>query len=333
VIVMLRHRAPAIAAACACYAMIVAPVLGLVQTGSQLVADRYSYQCTLPLALLAGGAILYASERLRATRSGAMLGAGLLVLAIAALAPLALATRAQIRVWHDTLSLWEHDVAVDPGDSPGRRNLVAAWMDIGKAQTDAVQRAASFERALAECRKGMEQRPDAACMLNAAKIYDLMAGDSASDRQRHLETALDYGRRGVAIVERTLQRLPEIYESCGVILCELSRPAEALPYFERALALDSANANRHGMLAEALIQAGRTREAAAQLEEAVRLAPETATLWLDLADTRRHLGERDAALAAYRRVIALKQDTRGATVATDADWAAAQRAVEELGRK
>ena len=63
------------------------------------------------------------------------------------------------------------------------------------------------------------------------------------------------------------------------------------------------------------------------------VAPDAVTLWLDLADTRRHLGERDAALAAYRKVIALKQDTRGATVTTDADWAAAQRAVEELGHK
>src|SRR5262249_46671696 len=63
ILILLRRRFPAGLAAWACYVVIVAPVLGIAQSGPQLVADRYSYLSCLPLAILAAGISYAWSDR------------------------------------------------------------------------------------------------------------------------------------------------------------------------------------------------------------------------------------------------------------------------------
>ena len=53
-----RHRLPAAIAAWAAYIVLLAPVLGIFQSGPQWAADRYSYLACLGFALLAGGGFL-----------------------------------------------------------------------------------------------------------------------------------------------------------------------------------------------------------------------------------------------------------------------------------
>ena len=103
-----RRRAPAVAVASGAYLLLVLPVLGLAQSGIQLVADRYAYLATLPLVLLvaAGLAKLFAAAR-RQPLQLSLLTAAVLALLLAN----TFATRAQTRVWHDDLSLWRHVLA------------------------------------------------------------------------------------------------------------------------------------------------------------------------------------------------------------------------------
>jgi tetratricopeptide (TPR) repeat protein len=258
-----RRRAPAVVAACVAYAVIVAPVLGFVQTGSQLVALRYSYLATLPLALLAGGALLLLARRC---------GASVLVVGGLSIFPLGLATAKECRVWHDTFSLWERDLALDPADAPARRNLIAAWLDQGRAATDPALRRSSLEKALEQCREGLRHGPDAAYFMNAAKVYDLYADDDPAQRKRWLELALAEALKSVEFVEHSKQRLQEAYESCGVILCKLERPAEAVPHFQRLCALDPRSVQRLGMLGEAQQQAGDRAGALESYRSALALA-------------------------------------------------------------
>ena len=55
-LVLLRKRWPGGLAVLACYVLPLAPVLGFMQSGQQLVADRYSYVACMALAVLAGAA-------------------------------------------------------------------------------------------------------------------------------------------------------------------------------------------------------------------------------------------------------------------------------------
>ena len=132
---------------------------------------------------------------------------------------------------------------------------------------------ASLENALEQCREGLRHGLDAAYFMNAAKVYDLCADDEPAQRQRWLELALAEARKSVEFVEHSRQRLPEAYESCGVLLCKLERPAEALPYFQKLCALDPRSVQRLGMLAEAQLQAGDRAAALATFRRALALAP------------------------------------------------------------
>src|SRR4030095_11989545 len=55
---LIRHRWPAGLVCWLYYLGVLAPVLGLVPTGPQLVANRYSYLSCMSLAVLAGGGVV-----------------------------------------------------------------------------------------------------------------------------------------------------------------------------------------------------------------------------------------------------------------------------------
>jgi tetratricopeptide (TPR) repeat protein len=111
-----RHRLPALPTALAVYVVTLLPVLGLVQSGPQLVADRYSYVPCLALALLGGGLLL------RLLRAPAIEGhpnrrAGLGMVCFLVVAGLSCMTFLQADYWLSARHLWARGVAVSP-DSP-----------------------------------------------------------------------------------------------------------------------------------------------------------------------------------------------------------------------
>lgn len=105
-----RRRAPGLAAASVVYVLMLAPVLGFLQSGEQLVADRYSHLACIGLgiAVVAGGLRLVGADRpLLKPGFACVLGGGIVV-------TLALLTFSQATVWRNTLALWTHAVGVTP---------------------------------------------------------------------------------------------------------------------------------------------------------------------------------------------------------------------------
>jgi len=131
-LVLLRRRWPWAAAASTCYLLVLVTVLGFVQTGPQIVADRYTYLACVPWAVLAAAGL----DRLARHRAAP-------ALAVAALAVLGALTFRQTRVWHDSRTLWEHALAVDPDNyiayqnrgtmRQARGDLVGAFGDYSAA--------------------------------------------------------------------------------------------------------------------------------------------------------------------------------------------------------
>lgn len=106
----LRRRAPAAATAAGAYLLFVLPVLGIAQSGIQLVADRYAYLATVPLVLLAAGAGVALWVSLEGPSRWAARGA-LAVALLALLVTNALETRRQTVVWQTDETLWRHVLA------------------------------------------------------------------------------------------------------------------------------------------------------------------------------------------------------------------------------
>jgi tetratricopeptide (TPR) repeat protein len=120
------RRRPAILAAFASYLVILLPVLGIVQVGPQAMADRYTYLASIPIVLLAAAVV--------ATRFAKALVAAPVVLGV-----LAWLTLAQIGVWHDSESLWTHELAFEPDNMETHNSRASYYYEQGR-----------FERALAD---------------------------------------------------------------------------------------------------------------------------------------------------------------------------------------
>jgi tetratricopeptide (TPR) repeat protein len=110
----MRRRAPGLFVAVAAYAILVLPVLGLAQSGNQIVADRYSHAPSVPLSLYAGLALGSLAGRVGRAR----------VLPAAAAAAVLLGSLSffSTRLWASDLRLWERAIAVDPGNAVARFN-------------------------------------------------------------------------------------------------------------------------------------------------------------------------------------------------------------------
>lgn len=114
VLIGLRRRWPAGLLAWWSFAVLYLPSSGLIAYGSQLVAARYTYLATIPLAILAGGAVVWIDAARRqgvlrpvvATAVSAGLGLALL--------GSALLTWRLCWVWRDTDTLWTYALLVTP---------------------------------------------------------------------------------------------------------------------------------------------------------------------------------------------------------------------------
>ncbi|MGC2627915.1 MAG: tetratricopeptide repeat protein, partial [Candidatus Udaeobacter sp.] len=114
------------------------PVIGIVQVGGQIMADRYFYIPSIGLfiALVFGLADIAKSWRVAPALSAGIAGAVLLILATL--------TNAQIQRWRDSFTLFEHTLAVTPPNLRIEHNLGIA-LGAGDKYDEA---ATHFEKAL-----------------------------------------------------------------------------------------------------------------------------------------------------------------------------------------
>src|SRR5205823_775564 len=109
------------------------PVIGLVQVGSQSMADRYTYVPLIGLTIVTAWGIP------ELVRHRSTLKAFVPAAATVALAGYASASRVQVRNWKDTLTLWEHTVRVTTANPFARNNLGVALEKEGRVDEAVAQ--------------------------------------------------------------------------------------------------------------------------------------------------------------------------------------------------
>ena len=293
----LRRRAPALAAAFGAYALIVSPVLGLLQSGQQLVAPRYSYLATLPLALLAAGGSAWLLVRRPAARVAASAGWVLVLVA------LALLTRKESGVWADSESLWRRGVARGGGHPLPAAKLAQVHLDAARSERDARRRSERTEQARTALASATWQA-DPTWLATDAQVHQFLAELEPQRRAEHLAAALARNQEAMELAGGA-SASPDYMLNTGSVLMALGRAQDALPLFARAVELRPDLALARNSLGSALAAAGRPADARRELEHAVRLDPGYAKAWNGLALLCETLGDRAAAAAAWRRLLEL----------------------------
>lgn len=110
------------------YLITISPVIGIVQVGSQAMADRYTYLPLLSVFLGIGLAVAKVIDRLRLPL---LRLAGSFAMVLCALF-LIVATVNQMQIWKNSLSLWNHELSLYPDVPVALRNRGDALMQKGQ---------------------------------------------------------------------------------------------------------------------------------------------------------------------------------------------------------
>lgn len=244
-IIRLRRSYPYLLVGWLWYLGTLLPVIGLVQVGDQAWADRFTYVPLIGLFILSVWGAREVTALLPGARGLRPLGAVII------LAALLVVTFFQVRLWRDSITLFEHTLSVTGDNYLIQHNLGVALAARGQRE----QAAAHFLEAL---------------RLNPA---------NARAQNRRGEDLVAQGKidAGIARFQRAVKLKPDLveaYNNLGLAYASQGRMDQALAMFRQAIALDRNFAAAYKNLAMALMCQGKNKEAGEMLENAARLKPD-----------------------------------------------------------
>jgi len=90
------------------------PCSGLLHSGAQITADRFTYAASVGPALLVGAAVAWSGQASRDGRIAPVLGSGVVAATVLWIVALAALTVPQIGIWKDSVTLWERAAETEP---------------------------------------------------------------------------------------------------------------------------------------------------------------------------------------------------------------------------
>jgi protein O-mannosyl-transferase len=244
VILAIRKR-PGLAASLLAFAAVTLPMLGIVQNGPQIAADRYTYHAGPALAMLAGGAWIVLDRRLGLRTIMAASAAVIMTLSVL--------TWRQSGYWKDSETLWARVLSIEPDSPLGN----SAWANVLFKQ-NRVDEAIDYSLR----------------SVRAAPAY----------AEGHNDLGVGFARKGAfpEAVERyktSLSLKPgfdEAENNWGVVLASQGQLDSAVAHYQRALASNPDNPDAEVNWGNVLVRRGNTTEAIAHYRRALWIRPDHA---------------------------------------------------------
>lgn len=297
-LVVIRRRWPAALTVWLSYLIMLTPVSGLAQTGSQIAADRYTYLSCLGFAILLGGVVLKWLLNLVPNRSMQVpAAAACLVVPVLFLCPL---TWKQSKIWHDSETLWRHALSLNSSNTGALINLGCT---VG--ESDRLEESRElFERAIQIHPAHGDAQNNLGLLFRRLGKPELAIGHLLEAGRRLPRSAQTACNVGLLLIEE--RHLPEFgYES------QEAQWQAAAEWFGRALALrpDLVKAiNGLGIVHKRL---GHNDQAVAFYSRAMQVDPDNLEAHYNLAILLSEQGDEDAAMLYYRRALAVKPGHAG----------------------
>jgi len=261
------------------------PVIGLVQVGSQSMADRYTYLPSIGLfiALVWGSWSVVEGRKSKVERRWRTTAgiAGTVVI----LAALSWLTRGQISVWRDTETLFQHAVQVTKGNYIAHYNLGHYYQEQGRRT-----------EAFAQYLRTTELKPQYPNAWNNLGVL-LTEDRKFAEAVPYFQAALKH-KPGDGEFRTNVVRCLAL---AGKERAKAGRWAEALPLLREAVALGPESFEAQNALGSTLAMSGQVAEAVTHFRAAVTANPNRAVAHLNLGRALAALGQTEESETELRR--------------------------------
>ncbi|MCU0782908.1 MAG: tetratricopeptide repeat protein [Verrucomicrobia bacterium] len=223
---------------------VLVPTIGLVQAGTQSMADRFAYVPIVGVFIFVVWGLHECSRRTPLLKLIATL------VITAALVGCLVRTSFQIRYWQDSVTLFTHALSVTRNNFVAHNNLGVAMSALGNTKA-----------AITHFSEALRINPrDAELQTNI--------GVALADEGRTEEAFAHYSE-----ALRINPNHGNALNQMGILLSQEGRHVEARPYLEAALNSKAQFSEAHSRLALTLVALGRYQEAISSYREALRLGP------------------------------------------------------------
>ncbi len=316
------------------YLIMLVPVIGLMQVGSQAHADRYTYLPEIGLCVSLTWLVADFCSRLPLGR------AALIGLAAVVLTMLTVGGYRQTSYWRNSGMLWAHALDCDPGNVRAHYNLGSylyqnkQWDGAITHFGDAIEIAPEFSDAHNNLGMALSAKgdvDDAVVQYNEAIKLDtnyaiahynlgsaMLKKGQTDEAIAEFQTALMIDPAHAEQLNNAQLALPDVtaqsaqrmktdyamfHNALGLALSQKGQDNAALAQYQEALKLNPHYAEASYNLANALLKAGQTDEAMAQFQNAFKLDPGNAKAHNNLGTALRKMGRTDEAIAQYREAL------------------------------
>jgi tetratricopeptide (TPR) repeat protein len=280
-----RRKFPYIITGWFWYLIMLVPVIGVVQVGTQAHADRYTYLPQIGLSILVTWMIVDLAAAWRLPRKILGAAAGIVISALAWRASL------QASYWRDSEELWRHTLAVTTNNSIADNNLGNALLQKNR-----------IDEAMTQFQQAVEISPNDTDVQNSLGNA-LFRNGKVADAITHYRMALQLQPNNA-----------EVRNNLGNALFHTGQIDEAITYFQTALQLlsqqnDARTAEAHYNLGNALFQKGQIDDAIVQYRKAVEVNSDyTAEAHYNLGNAFLRKEQLDEAIAHYRKAVELRPE-------------------------
>ena len=271
--IALRRKRPYFFTGWFWYLLMLLPVIGLIQVGSQGHADRYTYLSQIGLYILLAWAI---PDALASRFQRGILG----VTASVAIILLAWCAHIQASYWRNGESLWSHAIAVTSENFIAHDGLGQFLLDHGRLDEaiDQFQIALNIDPKYPMARTNL-----GIALAKKGRLDEAIA---------HFQTVLE-----------NYPNDAKAHLNLGTALAKKGDSQSAIAAYEKALSIQSPYPSAHYNLGMALDDSGRIDEAIAHYQEAVQEDPHFAEAYYLLGNDLFRRSRLDDAIAAYERAL------------------------------
>jgi Flp pilus assembly protein TadD len=279
VVFLAVKRYPWLAVGWLWYIITLIPVIGLVQIGSQAMADRYTYIPLIGIFIIIAWGVPELMARWRHRKTV------LITMAAISFSILMTTSWLQVRYWRNSITLFEHTLNVTANNHVAHTNLGIALFFQGK-----------LDRSIEHFHKALRINPgfvDARINLGIALANKGKMDEAISNFYEVLEINPDSY---------------EAHNSLGVALERQGDKAKAAIHYCEALRINPYYGEAHNNLGVTLASRGKLDEAISHYSEALRINPRFAKVYNNLGIALIRKGKIEQAILQFREALRIKPD-------------------------